>query len=137
MITDRPLKEVPTRALYALHKGIERQSGLTTGAYRDEIGVCAIGSLGNMACKHQIGFDMSVASAVASLELNDIKKTSGNPNGISPAYYVYALNDDFDGSPEERREFMLRHIVEELRQHDKSVPKEHEKSTKILTNASL
>lgn len=124
MVDNRPLKKVPTRALYALHRGIERQPGLTTGEYRDHIGVCALGSLGDMSCKNQVAFEIGVAQAIEGLELYDPMKNYGEQMSVQPTHWIFTLNDGFNGSPEERREFMLRHIVSELSVRKLKLPEE-------------
>ena len=113
MILDRPLENVPARALYALHRGIEKQTGLITMALVDNSGrVCATGSLSRNGL-----FGKGLICVLNELGLVD-----------SNIYYrdscrcmVEGLNDGFKGTPEERREFMLRHIVNELRERGKSI----------------
>lgn len=133
MITDRPLKEVPTRALYALHRGIERQAGLIRGLFNNEGHVCGLGALLCSESGKKI-------SHLGEHHIEAIYESIGlihkDKNGFELTFVVAGLNDWFKGTREQRREFMLRHIVEELRQRNESLPKEHEKSTKILTHAS-
>lgn len=137
MITERPLKEVPTRALYALHAGIEKTDGLIRGTYRDERGyTCALGSVGNQIIpimKDNL-FRYDLLNTLRSLDL------IGNIKGIRPEVFINGgtciqeLNDGFTGAPQQRREFMLRHIVEELRQRSKPLPNKRDRAPKILTH---
>lgn len=120
MITERPLKEVATRALYALHRGIERQAGLITGRYLEKNHTCAIGSLLDRTSKQE------PYCQLRSLGIFHLEEH----NGVD----VADLNDRFEGTPEKRREFMLRHIVEELRQRSKPLPNKSDQATKILTH---
>ena len=106
----RPLEKVPTRALYALHKGSEGRLRLIAHELEDSNGdTCAIGSLGINA------WDADRATYEIGLGCDN------NGNYMKRKAVVY-LNNAFNGTPEERREFMLRHIVEELRQREKSLP---------------
>ena len=122
MQTNRPLREVPLRALYALHKGIENRRGLIAGALTDiNLDNCTLGAF----LRDQLGH------CVRSLDNPDAIKVFKEFDLIGPCataivlgtvgFHVAGLNDDFKGSIEERREFMLRRIVEELRHRGKSI----------------
>ena len=126
MITERPLREVPTRALYALHRGIERQPGLIADVLIGMNGVCAIGSL----LPKEKGPYSNFWEYLDKLGIRDGSKD------INECEYVkiQLLNDEFEGTPQERREYMLRLIVEELRHRGKALPRKSEKPTKILTH---
>ncbi len=118
---ERPLKEVPTKALYALHRGIEKRLGLSGVHFHNELGpanssVCSLGATGDT-------HDMAVQ---ACFDLELVCPNEGFPGALG-AFNVAGsdvnfLNDMFVGTPEQRREFMLRHIVEELRQRGESLP---------------
>jgi len=115
---DQPLSKVPTRALYALHRSIEKQHGLIEKTYTDgHGGKCALASLG---VRHKY-WEKDLVKKCSEIGLS----TSLNKNGIlqfdSNATRISALNSDFKGPPGQRREFMLRHIVEELRQRGLSI----------------
>jgi len=114
MILDRPLREVPTRALYALHKGIERQRGLISKGFRSRDGyTCAVGSLGDVTIPDDVDFrDDLIGNLVKINLLSRFSPKDGV--WVNGAIFIIQLNDRFKGTPQERREFMLRHIVKEL-----------------------
>ncbi len=135
----RPLSEVPTRALYALHKGIEGRGGLsgrffhidvgddkvidTYGDLRDDCRTCALGSLGEShedAAKTCAEYGLLQPESTMYRDLTVIGK------------HVERLNDKFNGTPEERREFMLREIVNELRHRKKFLPTSAPKKELVL-----
>ncbi len=106
----RPLREVPTRALYALHKGIERQTGLENeifhGTGNEDCFVCALGAMGVS--------DMDAVSECIKYGLfRPGALMYGGANTVI-GNIVENLNNYFDGTPEERREYMLRAIASEL-----------------------
>ncbi len=124
----RPLREVPPRALHALHSGIEKRDRLMTGIlaskYITGIEVCAMGALlspqAQKAYSEYNPYDGGYDGRGGDCYLPDIwEKLGANMDNWRS---VVALNNTFIGSPEERREFMLRHIVEELRARGKSLP---------------
>jgi len=129
MITERPLKDVPEMALYALHGGIERQRGLIFNAFLDEDECCAIGSLASNGLK---SWPRELALRCFELGLVCDKNKVFDLNEAGCA--INNLNSSLGGTPEERREFMLRHIVEELRHRGKSLPNKSDQAPKILTN---
>jgi len=111
MILDRPLESVPTPALIVLHRGVERQARLIRDTLRDDAGdVCAMGSL-YVGRPRDISFQSYLIALGLEME----------PGGCARAK-IEILNDVFNGTPEERREFMLRHIVNELRERGKFLP---------------
>ncbi len=114
----RLLKDVPTRALYALHKGIERQAELGFGSLIEVDDTrCSIGSLA--------GGREDIIRVAKELELfadadnwaNYIRTAAGNS--------VIVMNDTFGGNGKQRREFMLRHIVSELHCRELKLPEEN------------
>ena len=118
MKDNRPLREVPTRALYALHKGIEKQSGLISMDYRIEADggcvVCALGAMGDTYAEAlneciRVGF-----RGRRAINFGSYATKAGDA--------VELLNVGCKGTPEERREYMLRHIVNELLAKGKSLP---------------
>jgi len=125
MITERPLKEVPTKALYALHRGIEKEAGLVRHKLIDMVdgGRCALASLGYSVDE--------IRDKAIALELFD---KDGMETNDEPWDHIRVLNNGFEGTREERREFMLRHIVEELRQRSKPLPNKSDQAPKILTH---
>ncbi len=119
----RPLKDVSTKALYALHRGIEKQVGLSGRYFHltdatlnfiegETCKACALGSLGE---SHEEAVKVCIEYGL--LPTGDDMYSEPTVIGRK----VERINDWFNGSPEERREFMLRHIVEELRQRGLSV----------------
>jgi len=118
MILERPLKSVPTPALNALHRGIERANALSGDNYYDpECKSCALGSLSN---------DRKETKRLG-IEYGFLKTELPSATLVWTAHFtklgmvVSDLNDNFEGTSEERREFMLRHIVNELRERGKSI----------------
>jgi len=114
---ERPLKEVSTKALYALHRGIEKRLGLSGRYFYSHRGpqycrACSLGAMGHdqhsakLAC---IDLGLLMPSEDMGLSFTDA--------GIQ----VSVTNDGFKGTSKNRREFMLRHIVEELRHKGESL----------------
>jgi len=140
MITERPLKKVPTRALYALHRGIERRTRLISGELEDENrDVCSVGAvvIDRIGCSI---YDFRNAGGNREVVVRIYKNLGLMPQNTvdfsccEVASYVGRLNDSFMGTPEGRREFMLRHIVKELRQRSKPLPNKGDQTLKILTH---
>lgn len=115
---ERPLRKIKANTLRALYMGIKWHKELVTTAYYDEpemsspCRVCAIGAIGKtrddaikMAVKHKL----IVGTFPGFTRVTD--------DGVA----VENLNVECR-EPTKRREFMLRHIVEELRQREKSLP---------------
>ncbi len=115
----RPLEKVPTRALYALHKSIEKLPGLISITWADSCGgKCALGSLG-------VNFETYATDLVRvclEVGLECTLPQPGFPSLGPEAGSISVLNSKCKGTDKERREFMLRHIVNELRQREKSLP---------------
>ena len=120
MTNHRPLREITVRALYALHMGIVRQPGLINNALFTEEGVCAIGAL-----SHSMVFSGEFNTLLDELGLQDDSAHYVDMGSFA----VEELNDGFEGTPKERREFMLRHIVSELHIRQLSLPEENTAGT--------
>ena len=118
MQSNRPLSEVPTRALYALHRGIERQDGLIERTYTDDCGGrCALASLG---VRHKY-WKKDIARKCSEIGLPTYVRGRWVDFDLR-AMSISSLNSLCKGTPEERREFMLRHIVNELLARGESLP---------------
>lgn len=116
MTNHRPLEDTPARALLALHEAIEAQDGLIVLDLADDKGrVCAIGSLSNTGL-----FGNGFTRKLNKLGLDG----PGMYYSDTKRFDVEELNDEFEGTYEERREFMLRHIVGELHLRQLSLPGE-------------
>ena len=121
MTNYRPLETILARALYALHRAIEAKGGLISNILKDLKGnVCAIGALSHDG---QMGDEFN--KLLNDLGLQDPIKSYSNDG----TFRVEALNDQFKGTPEERCEFMLRHIVSELHYRQLSLPEENTAGT--------
>jgi len=117
----RPLREVPTRALYALHRGIERQLGLISEGFRSKDGYpCALGSQGDITILDDVDFKVNLIDNLVSIGLLS-RFSPVDGVWVNGGISILELNDGFEGTPEERREFMLRHIVTELRFRGESI----------------
>lgn len=109
----RPLERVGTIALRALHSGIEKQAGLIANLMLNSNGErCAIGSLSD---------DNSYSRLRAIAIGLGLFDPGGQESDIEPFDDIANLNNRFQGTKKERREFMLRHIVEELRARGESL----------------
>ena len=121
MITDRPLREIPVRALYALHMGIEKRERLITSILAARRGagieVCAMGVM--LMAYEQLLY--STHQYIAEINYSQDSRWEKLGANAHHQVIVATLNNNFKGTPEQRREFMLRHIVEELRARGKSI----------------
>lgn len=117
---ERPLKNIPAHVLRALHRGIEKHERLQYNVFNinddGDCLVCALGAMGDSS-------EEAVRQCVKyGLFLDGIE-------GYSPSAttkigdMVEFQNNTFGGTPEERREFMLRLIVTELRFQGQSLIK--------------
>ena len=115
---ERPLKEVSTKALYALHNGIENREGLSGRYFHNHMGpkycrACSLGAMG-----HDKG-----SAKLACIDLGLLMPDEDMGLSFTDAgTQVSVTNDAFKGTSKNRREHMLRHIVEELRQRKESLP---------------
>ncbi len=123
MDNTRLLRKVPTSVLYALHRGIERQFGLSNMVFRYDTDegciVCTLGAMG-------VSDKDAVSECVKYGLFRDGTISYGASNTLV-GEIIERLNNSFVGTLEQRREFMLRHIVEELRQRGESVVKTEKK----------
>jgi len=98
MILDRPLETVTTEALWAFHHAVSLKKGLVGGQpYDDEGNGCAITAMTDFVNKNPKLYpehDYQVTRAM-----------------IMP---VMGMNDEFVGTPFERRNFMLKGFEGEL-----------------------
>jgi len=118
---ERPLKDVPEAALYVLHRSIEKSDRLITNSLVETIDgnieVCALGTTLNPRERESF----LKAENWDYMDYDNRWKSTGAT--ADDLWNIADLNNDFNGTNEKRREFMLRHIVGELRHRSLSVNK--------------
>ena len=126
MTDPRPLKNIFTETLKTMHRAVERQPGLIVQELENSAGeLCSLGAMirsyldrSTLKANDKVMIPVFIFLGLIPSDYN----TDMNAEKLD-AFTISFLNDGFKGTPEQRREFMLRHIVEELRHRGESVAK--------------